>query len=63
MTAQKNLVIKTGFPVKEVVEIDSVTLNKKLSVESFKALAVAFPDLRMERTKNGKTTIMSLLFN
>ena len=59
MTAQKNLVIKTGFPVKEVVEIDSVTLNKKLSVESFKALAVAFPDLRMERDKNGKTTIMS----
>jgi len=59
MTAHKNLVIKSGFPIREIIEINSVTLDKKLSVEGFKALAVAFPDLRMERAKNGKTTIMS----
>jgi len=59
MTAYKNLVIQSAFSIKEIVEIDAITLNKKLSVESFKALAVAFPDLRMERDKDGKTTIMS----
>lgn len=59
MTAYKNLVINSAFSIREIVEIDSVILNKKLSVESFKALAVSFPDLRMERDKDGKTTIMS----
>lgn len=59
MTAYKDLKIKTAISLRKIVEIDSVILNKKLSLESFKALAVAFPDLRMERDKNGKTTIMS----
>lgn len=59
MTTYKNLIIQSAFSLKKIVEIDSVILNKKLSIESFKALAVAFPDLRMERDKNGKTTIMS----
>lgn len=59
MTAYKDLKIKTPLPFKQIVEINSVTLNKKLSIEDFKALAVNFPNLRMERDKNGKTTIMS----
>lgn len=59
MTAYKNLQIKSGLPIKEILDLDSIILSKKLSLESFKALAVSFPDLRMERDKNGKTTIMS----
>ncbi|MEM1120071.1 MAG: Uma2 family endonuclease, partial [Bacteroidota bacterium] len=59
MTAYKELRVNVPFPIRKIVEIGPLTLNKKLSVESFKALAINFPDLRMEREKNGKTTIMS----
>lgn len=59
MTAYKNLKISSPLPLTELVEVDSLTLDKKLSVDSFRALAVAFPHLRMERDKDGKTTIMS----
>ena len=38
-----------------------LVFTKRLSVEQFKAFAEAFPNLRMERDKNGKTTIMSLV--
>ena len=59
MTVFKNLKIKSGLPIKEILEVDSIILSKRLSLENFKALAINFPDLRMERDKNGKTTIMS----
>lgn len=59
MAAYKNLQIKSGLPIKEILDVDSIILSKKLSLENFKALAVNFPNLRMERDKNGKTTIMS----
>ncbi len=59
MTAYKNLQIKSGLPIKKILEVDSIILSKKLSLDNFKALAVSFPDLRMERDKDGKTTIMS----
>lgn len=61
MAVSKNLTVKSRIALSKIVEISSVTLDKKLSVENFKKLAASFPNLRMEREKDGKTSIISLV--
>ncbi|HFA50774.1 MAG TPA: Uma2 family endonuclease [Bacteroidetes bacterium] len=51
--------VNGAMPIRQITDISSLVLDKKMSKEEFTALAARFPDLRMEREKNGKTTIMS----
>jgi Uma2 family endonuclease len=46
-------------PLEELARFGPITLQKRLTKEQFIELSSRFPDLRMEREKNGKTTIMS----
>jgi|GEM_PF-107606 len=47
------------YAITEFTKIGPLILDKKLSKKEFNELASKFPDLRLEREKNGKTTIMS----
>ncbi len=46
-------------PIREIAELGPLILEKPLSRKEFTALSARYPDLRMEREKSGKTTIMS----
>lgn len=46
-------------PIGVLLKYAPITLHQPLSREEFVALADAFPDLRMERSKAGQVTIMS----
>lgn len=59
MVTVKALKIKEDDPISVIMHICPITLEKKLSKEEFIALAKQFPDLQLERSKNGKVTIMS----
>ena len=59
MTVSKNLRVKTPYPLIKILDVSPIYFEKKLSIEKFKEIATAYPDLRMERDKNGRTTIMS----
>ncbi len=50
---------KTIDPIREIAELGPLTLDKALSIEEFAALSARYPDLRMERERSGKITIMS----
>jgi len=49
----------TPNPIREIAELGPLTLGQPLSKEEFYTLAGRYPDLRMEREKDGKTVIMS----
>ena len=46
-------------PIDVLMQYAPLTLQQSLSRSEFKALAETFPDLQLERSKNGKVTIMS----
>ena len=50
---------KTVNPIREIAELGPLILDKALSKEEFALLSARYPDLRMEREKSGKITIMS----
>ncbi|MCO6476307.1 MAG: Uma2 family endonuclease [Phaeodactylibacter sp.] len=50
---------KVMSPIREIAEFGPLILDKALSREEFIALSSRYPDLRMEREKSGKITIMS----
>lgn len=51
--------IANRSPFEELIQYGPVILQKPLTKEQFYSLSTRFPDLQMEREKNGKTTIMS----
>ncbi len=59
MATTSNLKVIEAFPLTEVVELGTVVLQKKMSLEEFLAIVRAYPNLNVEREKNGKVTIMS----
>ena len=42
----------------ELVKLSPLTFDRALSIEEFTTLAEHFPNVRMEREKNGKVTLM-----
>ena len=59
MPSSAKLEPKTINPIREIAELGPLILDKALSIEEFAALSARYPDLRMEREKSGKITIMS----
>jgi len=59
MASSAELETKMANPIREIAELGPLILDKALSIEEFAALSARYPDLRMEREKSGKTTIMS----
>lgn len=59
MTVVKNLKIQSGLPLVELVEVDTVILQNKMSITTFLTFIKKYPNLRIEREKNGKVVIMS----
>jgi Uma2 family endonuclease len=54
MTADK---IKN--PVEELARLGVITVERRFSIEEFRQVAARYPDLLMEREKNGKLVVMS----
>lgn len=50
---------KIHDPIKDIAELGPLVLDRALSIKEFAALSARYPDLRMEREKTGKITIMS----
>ncbi|MCB0579953.1 MAG: Uma2 family endonuclease [Phaeodactylibacter sp.] len=50
---------KIHDPIKDIAELGPLILDRALSIKEFAALSARYPDLRMEREKTGKITIMS----
>ncbi len=59
MAVISNLRVIETTPLTEIVELGTVILQKKMSLEAFLAIANAYPNLNLERENNGKVTIMS----
>lgn len=58
MTLTKSLKIYDNKPFVAIMHLSPITIEKKLSREDFITLIKQFPDMRLERGKNGKVTIM-----
>lgn len=58
MTLTKSLKIYDNKPFVAIMHLSPITLEKKLSREDFITLIKQFPDMQLEREKNGKVTIM-----
>ena len=59
MVNSQVLRVKEKSPILEIAEYGPITFDKKLSRKEFMEFAERYPELIMEREKNGKTTIMS----
>ena len=61
MAKSASLKVKGRSIVRELLEWGAIALERKLSKEEFIQLSEQYPDLILEREKNGKTIIMSPL--
>lgn len=59
MAVTSNLRVIEATPLTKIVELGTVVLQKKMSLEAFLVIVNAYPNLNLEREKNGKVTIMS----
>lgn len=59
MAVTSNLRVIETAPLTEIVELGTVVLQKKMSLEAFLTIANAYPNLNFEREKNGKVNNLS----